>query len=34
MNEELEVIVQKMLDAGEPEDNIKLVIEEFNKNKK
>ena len=33
MDEELEVIVQKMLDAGEPEENIKLVIEEFNKPK-
>ena len=29
--EELEVIVQRMMDAGEPEDNIRMVIEEFNK---
>ena len=29
--EELEVIVQRMIDAGEPEENIKLVIEEYNK---
>ena len=27
--EELEVIVQRMIDAGESEDNIKLVIEEY-----
>ena len=27
--EELEIIVQRMIDAGESEDNIKLVIEEY-----
>jgi len=27
--EELEAIVQRMMDAGEPEENIKMVIEEF-----
>ena len=27
--EELEGIVQRMIDAGEPEENIKLVIEEY-----
>jgi hypothetical protein len=29
--EELEVIVQRMIDAGEPEENIKMVIEEYEK---
>jgi len=29
--EELEVIVQRMIDAGEPEENIKLVIEEYSR---
>ena len=29
--EELEGIVQRMIDAGEPEENIKLVIEEYEK---
>ncbi len=29
--EELETIVQRMIDAGESEDNIKLVIEEYTK---
>ena len=32
MNEELQAIVQRMLDAGEPEENIKLVIEQYNAN--
>ena len=27
--EELEVIIQRMIDAGEPEENIKLVIENY-----
>ena len=30
--EELEAIVQRMIDAGESEDNIKLVIEEYTQN--
>jgi len=30
--EELELIVQRMVDAGESEDNIKLVVEEYTKN--
>mgnify|MGYP003145719242 CR=1 FL=1 len=30
--EELQAIVQRMLDAGEPEGNIKLVIEQYNAN--
>ena len=29
--EELETIVQRMIDAGETEENIKLAIEEYNK---
>ena len=32
--EELEGIVQRMIDAGEPEENIKLVIEEFTSREK
>ena len=31
MNEELELIVQRMIDAGESEGNIALVIQEYNK---
>ncbi len=34
MNEELELIVQRMIEAGESEDNIKLVIENYNVKKK
>lgn len=29
MNDELQVIVQRMVEAGEPEENIKLVIENY-----
>ncbi len=29
MNEELKAIVQRMIDAGEPEENIKLVIQSY-----
>ena len=32
MNEELEIIVQNMIDAGESEENIATVIEGYNKN--
>ena len=31
MNEELKAIVQRMIDAGEPEENIKLVIQSYSK---
>ena len=31
--EELELIVQRMIDAGEPEENIKAVIEEYSAGK-
>ena len=30
MNEELKAIVQRMIDAGETEENIAIVIKEYN----
>ena len=33
MDEELKGIVQRMIDAGESEENIGLVIREYNKKK-